>query len=396
MTRGRHSARAALLLALAGCQPVFYDLIGGSVSDGSGSTGQGQTTLSEPTTSSMSGGPGSSGGSGGPEMCGDMHRGMMCGGPDCPPCPPGQPCKAPMDCESQLCVAGICAAPQCAAPGDCPQEPCRTGTCNQSTQQCEFTDLDGVACDDTDPCTEPGTCQTGVCQTTPRDCGQFDDVCRVGFCNPQTGNCGVEFVDEGKACDDGDPCTVLDACQQGQCAGDEFAALYLEDFASAQGWAIGELWEIGAATASQCAEIGGEDPAEDHTPGPDNSLAGTSIGGCLPDMALAMDACLTSPPIDTNVPGPLFLAYRSRLTSPPAPALARVEVWTGQQWMMVYDSKGVIVDEPGWTEHVHDVSFFKNKGMKVRFCLHLPTSGLPTVAGWSVDDVMLGSPMCPP
>lgn len=398
MTRGRHSAGAALLLALAGCQPVFYDLIGGAGSEGTGTTGHGQTTMSDPTTGPGSTEPGSSGGSGWPppDPCGEINGGMKCGGPECPPCPPGLPCKEAKDCETRLCVAGICEVPECEFPGDCPKEPCRSPTCNPETRRCEFVDLDGVGCDDADPCTEPGTCKAGVCVAQPRDCSQFDDTCRVGFCNPQTGNCGVEFVDEGKPCDDGDPCTVFDACQQGQCAGKEFAALFLEDFADGQAWTLGELWQIGPAKESLCAELGAEDPAEDHSPGLDNALAGSVIGGCLPDKALAMDTCLTSPAVDTMVPGPLFLSYHDRLTSPPAPAASRVEVWTGQQWVTLFDSKGDIIDEPVWTEHVYDLSFFKNKGMKVRFCHHLPVQGLPIVAGWSVDDVMLGAPMCPP
>lgn len=398
MTRGRHSARAALLLAAAGCQPVFYDLIGGVGSDGTGSTGHGHTTMSEPTTGASATdptGPGS--GSGGPtDPCSDMGGGMKCGGPGCLPCPPGAPCKDPKECETQLCVDGLCAAPECDAPGDCPQETCRMGTCNPTTHQCEVTVLDAVPCDSGNPCIEGEMCQTGECVGTPRDCSQFDDLCRAGFCNPDTGNCAVEFMNEGESCDDGDSCTSFDMCQQGLCAGDPFAAVFSEDFAAPQGWILGELWQIGQAKPSQCAEFGGEDPAQDHSPGPDNALAGAVIGGCLPDQALAMDACLTSPPIDVNMPGPLFLTYYSRLTTAASPASARVEVWNGVQWMPGWDSKGDAVDEASWTERIVDVSFFKNKGMRVRFCHHLPTPGLPIVAGWSVDDVRIGTPMCPP
>lgn len=389
MRRGAHGV--AVALALAGCQPVFYELLGGSSTEGTGSTGQGAWTLSDPTA------PDPTGEATGPPLdpCFGEDGAPRCGGL-CPPCPPGLPCEGPKDCETGLCFEGICEAPQCEFAGDCPQEPCRAAECDPVSRRCVFFDLDGSPCEDDDLCTELGVCFAGECQAKPRDCGFLDAPCRAGFCNPQNGNCGVEFVDEGGSCEDGDPCTMFEVCMQGQCVGKPPPAPFFDDFSQWQGWTLGDLWAIGPAAPSSCVQLGGEDPAEDHSPGFDDMLAGALIGDCLPDKPLPMDACLTSPPIDTTGPGPLFLSYWSRLTSASAPAGARVEVWTGQQWATLFDSKGEVVDEPTWTPHVHDVTFFKGPAMQVRFCHHHPVAGLPLVAGWSVDDVHLGLPECAP
>lgn len=390
MTGSGRPVGAALLLGLAACQPVIYDLVGGAMSEGTGTTGQGPMSMSEPTSGPTSGivgstGPGETGMSGCPMMA--------CGEPGCPPCPPDHACDKPEQCESMQCVDGKCAPPECDSPADCQAGPCRSAMCDPKTRTCAYTDLDGVSCDDGDLCVASATCQQGTCVETPVDCSGLDGDCRVGICNPANGNCGVEFINEGGACDDGASCTVLDACAQGQCVGEEFAALYLEDFEGAPAWTLDAPWQIGPAEASTCAEVGGRDPAEDHSPGSDDRLAGAAIGGCLPESQQPMDPCMTSATFDTNVPGPVFLVFWSRMPSMSPPV--RAEVLSGQQqWEQVYQSQGQ--EESGWTKHIAEISFFKSKGTRVRFCQHLPSPGQPKVAGWSVDDVMVGSPMCPP
>lgn len=382
MTRAGHSA-GALLLGLVACQPVVYELSAGAMSEGAGTTGQVPMTTSDATT----GGTGS-GFTGPPPDCDGMSGGGSCGAPGCPRCPSGHPCEVPQQCETDACIDGLCAQPECDGPADCDGVgPCRTATCEG--RRCQYTDLDGVACDDGDLCATSATCQAGVCVKTPVDCSELDDDCNKGFCNPATGNCGVEHLPPTTSCQ-GDWCVKNGWCAQGTCVG----TVYFEDFDGPPSWTLGELWQIGPAQPSTCAEVGSQDPADDHTPGPGGALAGAVIGGCLPQTPLAMDACLTSPPLDVMIPGPIFLAYASRLSSPPAPAAARVEVWDGQQWVLL-DIDGE-VDEPGWTEHVFEVSPFTDKGMRVRFCHHLPAQLQAKVAGWSVDDVKLGASACPP
>src|SRR5439155_26093691 len=46
------------------------------------------------------------------------------------------------------------------------------------------------------------------------------DQCHVaGLCDPASGVCSNPAVANGTACDDGDLCTVSDACQAGACVG---------------------------------------------------------------------------------------------------------------------------------------------------------------------------------
>lgn len=116
---------------------------------------------------------------------------------------------------------------------------------------------DGTACNDHDPCTFNDQCQGGVCQGTPIDCGPDDGApCTYNKCVDGACQAGVEagfcYVDgacwsDGQpnptnacqtcqamtqpqgwtagagACDDGDPCTQLDSCQSGVCAGTPIA-----------------------------------------------------------------------------------------------------------------------------------------------------------------------------
>ncbi|MFH1532432.1 MAG: MopE-related protein [Pseudomonadota bacterium] len=82
---------------------------------------------------------------------------------------------------------------------------CYTGPCPD----------DGAACDDGNPCTLSDVCQNGLCQGTPLDCSQLSDVCNTGTC------VGGQCTQVGKsgACNDGDLCTVNDLCQNGACQG---------------------------------------------------------------------------------------------------------------------------------------------------------------------------------
>ncbi len=119
---------------------------------------------------------------------------------------------------NDACTNGICEA----EPLDCSglDDACNIGTCNETLGTCEATPFnEGGTCDDFDPCTENDTCAGGTCAGTPKDCSGLDSACAVGVCNETTGACEAEPINEGNTCDDGDLCTVLDACTNGVCAG---------------------------------------------------------------------------------------------------------------------------------------------------------------------------------
>lgn len=113
---------------------------------------------------------------------------------------------------NDACNAGIClgAANPCDDGNACTDDSCQAGTgCIHQNHE--------RPCDDGDACTLSDRCQYGQCRGTARDCRAFDGPCAVGACDPATGQCRAENLADGTACDDHDPCTGEDACEQGVC-----------------------------------------------------------------------------------------------------------------------------------------------------------------------------------
>lgn len=382
--RRRPPTPLLLTLALTSCGPIVYDLVGATQG---ASSGPGPETMSDPSDPSTGPAP----------SCSDGARNggetdLDCGGP-CPPCGAGQGCEGPQDCSSALCEAGSCAPPECEAAGDCADlGPCRLRACPDG--RCVYVDADGLGCDDGDLCTVGDTCAQGLCEPgPPLDCSGLDEACGAGVC--QDGACVVTPANEGQDCDDGLVCTLFSECEAGACVDVLAPPPFLrEDFdPPGPGWQLGDAWEFGPAQASSCAQLGAEDPATDHTPGGGEGLAGVVIGGCLPPGPLPQDTCLTSPPVPTPGPGPLWLAFWSHLSAPPDPARATVEVWSQMKWTKVFDTGGAALSEGAWTWHTIDLTPHKGPDLRIRFCHHQPGDPTPVVAGWSVDDVVL-APSC--
>jgi len=86
-------------------------------------------------------------------------------------------CFPTAPCMIVGCVAGICVdqgnAPGCcASDSDCDDaNQCTDDICDILTNICSNpNDPDGQSCDDFDGCTEPDTCQSGVCTDGPNLC----------------------------------------------------------------------------------------------------------------------------------------------------------------------------------------------------------------------------------
>lgn len=78
---------------------------------------------------------------------------------------------------------------------------------------------DGGSCDDHRGCTDNDTCVSGVCQGSSVVC-QPSDVCHLaGTCDPAVGACNQPLAPDGTICDDGNACTRADTCQNGHCVG---------------------------------------------------------------------------------------------------------------------------------------------------------------------------------
>jgi hypothetical protein len=95
------------------------------------------------------------------------------------------------------------------------------GLCDPQTGFCsDPAAADGTACADGDACTQSDTCQSGVCVgTNPVVCTASDQCHVAGLCDPQTGFCSDPAKPDGSACNDGNLCTQLDTCQTGACSG---------------------------------------------------------------------------------------------------------------------------------------------------------------------------------
>ncbi|MGB0588113.1 MAG: hypothetical protein ACPGU1_00400 [Myxococcota bacterium] len=164
-------------------------------------------------------------------------------------CDDSDPCTVDDQCAAGNCVSNALT---------CEAGPCDTGACIPGLGICQHTPTeDGTDCVGEAACSDGATCQAGLCVPsvdacpcgTDDDCAAEDDddlcngsmrciqgrcaidpetvvsctadsVCAGASCDPATGECTVEDVDDGTACDDGDACTQADNCVDGACVGE--------------------------------------------------------------------------------------------------------------------------------------------------------------------------------
>jgi hypothetical protein len=92
---------------------------------------------------------------------------------------------------------------------DCTEDAC------MAADGCVNEVLDSGSCDDLDPCTVADHCEEGACVGKPVDCDD-DNACTKDAC---TAEGGCENVATQNSCDDEDSCTVGDVCTGGTCIG---------------------------------------------------------------------------------------------------------------------------------------------------------------------------------
>ena len=95
---------------------------------------------------------------------------------------------------------------------------CAEGYCNEVADACGVIPHDdmcdnGLFCDGRETCDLGGTCNAGAAV----DCSALSGSCGTGFCDELGQACEVLPMNEGAACDDGDPCTPADVCSAGVC-----------------------------------------------------------------------------------------------------------------------------------------------------------------------------------
>ncbi|MBM4354309.1 MAG: hypothetical protein FJ109_11020 [Deltaproteobacteria bacterium] len=170
--------------------------------------------------------------------------------------PEGTACDDQSQCtKGDVCIASQCVGSEMLSCND--GNPCTEDECNPKSG-CSFTPIEGT-CDDGNQCSEDDKCVEGVCTgtlgaectcTKDEECAGFDDgdacnglvlcknklcvtdpttvvvcdtaddtACTKNECVPETGECVMTAQEDGTACDDGDICTVLSECKEGECAG---------------------------------------------------------------------------------------------------------------------------------------------------------------------------------
>ena len=125
-------------------------------------------------------------------------------------CTDGNPCTI-----NDQCSGGLCSGTEV----DCDDgDPCTVDSCDITTGQCLHPPGSGANCDDGNMCTENDRCFNGECNGTPITCPDDGNECTDNVCD-ETQGCVAMY--NSNLCDDGLYCTVSDSCLNGSCVGSE-------------------------------------------------------------------------------------------------------------------------------------------------------------------------------
>jgi hypothetical protein len=193
---------AVCICVVVGCGRVGFDVVG---TNGDGSSAEGDVGASDRASAVANGGNGGSpDGSAGndgqgapPDLA--VPSDTAVGSTDAPRLAAGSPCTSPGQCQSYLCIDGVCCQTDCQGPcrscnlagsaGTCAPLPtgttCGTQTCTGTTQASPGS-CDGV-----------GNCQPGA----TRDCAPYlcsGDRCAVACLGPT--DCASGFICTASVC----------------------------------------------------------------------------------------------------------------------------------------------------------------------------------------------------
>jgi len=123
------------------------------------------------------------------------------------PCNDGDFCSAGDSCQQGVCTGGDDVT--------CNDgNPCTSDSCNPASG-CVYSPVAGE-CDDDNECTENDICKNGSCTgLTILECDDSNS-CTYDTCDPDS---GCVHTPQDLPCSDGDQCTVIDSCVQGECVG---------------------------------------------------------------------------------------------------------------------------------------------------------------------------------
>jgi fibro-slime domain-containing protein len=130
------------------------------------------------------------------------------------PCNDGNPCTVNDTCHYDVNGLSVCDG----TPKNCDDEnQCTNDTCDINNGQCLHTLLSSIPCDDGNPCTLNDICNNGQCIGRLRDCNDNNE-CTDDICDTNTGRCR-NINDNTNTCSDNNLCTINDQCNSGSCFG---------------------------------------------------------------------------------------------------------------------------------------------------------------------------------
>ncbi|MCA9549860.1 MAG: hypothetical protein KC933_07490 [Myxococcales bacterium] len=152
--------------------------------------------------------------------------------------------QCPFGCQDGACLGDPCIGVVCNTPpsGQCFEQ---MGTCTNGV--CQYGTVPG-SCNDADPCTSNDTCNNGACTGTPQACTTPPAAVCTGSnmleVYDMAGTCSggaCEYTASTITCDDNDVCTVGDNCAAGAC----------------RSGALNPCNDGNACTADSCDPVGG-------------------------------------------------------------------------------------------------------------------------------------------
>ncbi len=213
-------------------------------------------------------------------------------------------------CGGLVCEGGAC-VPGCRIDGGyyTPETPALDAPCllcRPAASTTSWTANADAACDDGDVCSVNDACQAdGSCAGVPVDCTSFDGDCVVGACDPVTGACYATNRPDQTPCIGGDACYSTYACQTGVCVGSDPVVCQPSDACHAAGAcdpATGACSNPPAAAGVGCGEAAwcrdGVARAADLCDGSGACVLGTETA-CFPYLCSG-DACGTSCAADAD------------------------------------------------------------------------------------------------
>lgn len=127
----------------------------------------------------------------------------------------GDGCSLAAECATGFCADGVCCDNACDL-GPC--DACSIAAGASTDGVCTL--VDGATCDDGNACTLMDSCSNGQCVGADPMVCLVEDACHAaGTCDPVTGTCDANVKPDGTSCDDGNACTKVDACFDGVCLG---------------------------------------------------------------------------------------------------------------------------------------------------------------------------------